>query len=361
MSVVGAAELFALGAVEMRLAALQRPAAVGVDRFGQRPVFAATPMGREHQPVARIVEDVERAGEIGQQVARRRLQHRIGIDMVAGALQHVGHFEQPPHLLARGIGRLDRRGAAIGLRHGGAEGVDEPENGEEAAADLQDQHQQRAVADALLVQPEAGIGLAPEDLQPRRECQHRFGRAALGEERIGACPVAHGAEMQRLVPGGVERRDERGGPLRRAQSLDGDRREFGEDGGGIAGEILDARIVVGQRSWLAGQHMLHIGIGLDQRLLHVAQLPALLAQRCQRLLLAPHVVEAVERRANDRGDEQDRCDAQHARAHRHGRQLVAADGSEQARKHGSTKPRRCRFRPYCPSLRQPRAAIGESA
>ena len=56
-----AAELAAVGAVEVRLAALQRPALVGRDGLVLRRARLAAPARRQHQPVARIVEHIERA------------------------------------------------------------------------------------------------------------------------------------------------------------------------------------------------------------------------------------------------------------------------------------------------------------
>ena len=112
---VGAAQLGRIATIEVRLAALQRPAGIGVDGLGQRIVLGAGPCGRQHQPVARIVEHVERAGEAGHQFHRRRLQHGIGVGVVRSALQHIGHLEQPRHLLARLFRRLHCGSAAIGL------------------------------------------------------------------------------------------------------------------------------------------------------------------------------------------------------------------------------------------------------
>ena len=106
----------AADAAFMRPPALQRPAIGGREmvRHRGRPGIGTTPGGQQVQPVARIVEDVEGAVDLGQQSAGGMGDHPLHILRGLAGLQQLAHAEQRRHVAAVAIHLAARgfRGAA---------------------------------------------------------------------------------------------------------------------------------------------------------------------------------------------------------------------------------------------------------
>ena len=255
--------------------------------------------------------------------------------MVGGALQHVGHFEQPRHLLARGIGGGDGSGTAIGLGDAGAERVDQPENGEPAADHLQHQDEQRADPDALVMAAESDVGIVEHPLHRVADHRHRFTGLLGGEQDAASLHVAGGSEPDRFGPDAVKTVDDRADRLRASSGGAGGRFERTDQAGAAFAQQFEIGIKAGQCAGLAREVVEDIGIGLDQRLVDRAQFLALFAERRQRLLLAADIDEAEDRGGDHRRDQQHRRDRQHARAHRHRGQLRAGWRGKTGKLHGA--------------------------
>lgn len=283
------AEFSAIGAVEMRLAALQGPAGARVDGF-VHVFFVAAPGGRQHQPVTRIVEDVERSRKAGHQFGRRGAQHGVGVAVVRRRLQQVGHFEQPRHLLARGVGRNRRGVASDGVGRARAEGKDQRGDRQDAAANLQQEDHQRADGNARLVGGDIGIGPVEHRLDRLTHGSNLRPGIAREQQALRFRSTARSGQVDSLRPDRKKRIDDFGGIAGRVAHLH--RIEPVERGGAPALDRLDGVEIATQIAAALAQHeALHFSVGAAQRLMHRAHLLAGLAQRDQRLLLQRDVGE----------------------------------------------------------------------
>jgi hypothetical protein len=93
----------------------------------------------EIKPVARVVEDVERSAETGQETAGCCLQHSVGVLVAHCTLQHIRHREQMLDLVAIPHGLGHGSSPCPGLVDHAAEGQEQRGQDRDAADDLERQ------------------------------------------------------------------------------------------------------------------------------------------------------------------------------------------------------------------------------
>eukprot|EP01136_Pigoraptor_vietnamica_P017893 Opistho-1_new@63682 len=297
-----ATQLVAAGMIDVRLAALECPALVEADRIGGGGAVAEIPACRQHQPVARVAEDVERAGEVGQQFHRGGAQHHVGVALILCALEHVGHLEQAHDLFARAGCVGDRERACLRLFRAAPRREQEHRDAEQAARQLQDD-------DRLDREIDIALGTVITLVEPfdlKNHCIDHGTGAWLNTQRIVQC--ARVGEIARLdtlhdpVPGAPHLHD-RSGPGDIAP-IDPDRgREVSDR---LRVELLDRHTIpAGMRRAAIDHRVQNGGVGFHQCLAGDADMAAFHAAGAQFGFLAGNIGEAGDHDADHQQHQRD--------------------------------------------------------